>query len=139
MAVLVVALGLVATVAACGEEDPQDQATVTGSTQADVQVTGSAWSPPSFAYDTPLTVTAQRMETVWEGVGPKVKDGDVVVLDTYAEDGRTRKVVANSFAGSRGRSGSTRRRSARRCTAWSWAGRRAAGCSTSPSRRVCRW
>ncbi|WP_148284143.1 FKBP-type peptidyl-prolyl cis-trans isomerase [Luteimicrobium xylanilyticum] len=99
VAALVLVAGLVGTVAACGEEDPQDQTTVTGATQADVQVTGSAWSPPAFGYDTPLTVTQQRLETVWEGVGPKVEDGDVVVLDTYAEDGRTRKVVANSFAG----------------------------------------
>ncbi len=92
-------LGLVGTVAACGEEDPQDQVTVTGATQADVQVTGNAWAPPTFAYDVPLTVTEPRLETVWEGVGPKVEDGDVVVLDTYAEDGRTRKVVADTFGG----------------------------------------
>jgi len=70
---------------------------VTGATQADVRVAGNAWEPPSFSYDVPLTVTQPRLETVWEGVGPKVKDGDVVVLDTYAEDGRTRKVVANTF------------------------------------------
>jgi len=96
---LVVAVGLVGTVAACGEEDPQEQVTATGATQADVQVTGNAWAPPAFVYDTPLTVTHQRLETVWEGVGAKVKDGDVVVLDTYAEDARTRKVVANTFGG----------------------------------------
>jgi hypothetical protein len=40
VAALVVALGLVGAVAACGEEDPQDPASVTGATQADVQVTG---------------------------------------------------------------------------------------------------
>jgi peptidylprolyl isomerase len=99
VAALVVALGLVGAVAACGEEDPQDPASVTGATQADVQVTGNAWAPPAFAYDTPLTVTQPRLETVWEGVGAKVKDGDVVVLDTYAEDARDRKVVANTFGG----------------------------------------
>ncbi|MGC5166122.1 FKBP-type peptidyl-prolyl cis-trans isomerase [Luteimicrobium sp. DT211] len=99
VAALVVALGVAGTVAACGEEDPQDEPTVTGATQADVQVVGNAWAPPSFAYDTPLTVTEPRLETVWEGVGAKVDDGDVVVLDTYAEDGRTRKVVANTFGG----------------------------------------
>jgi peptidylprolyl isomerase len=60
---------------------------------------GGAWAPPRLTYPTPLDATTRRTDVLWEGVGPTVKKGDVVVLDTYAEDGRSRKVVANSFAG----------------------------------------
>lgn len=66
---------------------------------ADVDVAGGAWAPPSLTYAAPLDASTPRTQVLWEGVGPTVKDGDVVVLDTYAEDGRTHKVVADSFAG----------------------------------------
>lgn len=91
------ALGSAGVLAACGDSSPQ--ASASGPSSASVQVAGGAWAPPTFTYDTPLDAAQHRTEVLWEGVGPVVRQGDVVVLDTYSEDGRTRKVVSNTFAG----------------------------------------
>ncbi|PJI85480.1 peptidylprolyl isomerase [Luteimicrobium subarcticum] len=95
-----VALTVVGALALAGCEADRRAAegTAPNVTQDDVVVSGTAWLPPQLSYAAPLTVTGSRRETVWQGLGPTVHDGDVVVLDTYAEDGRTRKVVSNTWA-----------------------------------------
>lgn len=110
-AALVVGALLTASLAACGlvgggdaasgaaAASPGATGTAAGTLARDVAAVGPAWVAPRLVYTAPVVVDAPRTETVWPGSGDPVRSGDVVVLDVYAEDGRTHAVVSNTYAG----------------------------------------
>ncbi|MCU1431491.1 MAG: FKBP-type peptidyl-prolyl cis-trans isomerase [Actinotalea sp.] len=63
-----------------------------------VTVTGEAGAAPELVYDVPLVVEEPRVETVWEGEGPEVEEGQAVLVNYYAEAGADGSVVGETFS-----------------------------------------
>ncbi|WP_265521067.1 FKBP-type peptidyl-prolyl cis-trans isomerase [Oerskovia flava] len=79
--------------AACAP--PPDEEPVPANTA--VTVTGTSDEPPSFEYATPLEVPEPRSQVVWPGTGAVLAEGDAVLLNMYAQDGRDAGVLQNTF------------------------------------------
>jgi peptidylprolyl isomerase len=62
-----------------------------------VQVSGAVGEPPSLGYEQPYDVTRQGARTVWPGSGEAVVDGEPVLLNMYAEDGRDGSVISSTY------------------------------------------
>lgn len=97
-AALVVALAL-GVVAGCGVVQGSPTPSSSDSPTS-VRVAGGAWAVPTLAYPAGLDASHPWSEVLWAGAGPVVRDGDLVLLDVYAEDARTRKVVSDTYASS---------------------------------------
>ncbi|GIJ00467.1 peptidylprolyl isomerase [Sediminihabitans luteus] len=100
---LVCALVTVLVLGACGEglsPEFKDPVAAAPATDSPVTVTGAADVPPVLEYEAPLTVTHDRSQVVWPGVGEVLTDGDPVLLNMYAEDGRNRKIVQDTWVAS---------------------------------------
>lgn len=86
-AVLAVVTGVVT---ACGpgpQEPPQ------------VVVTGDPGGTPQLEYEIPLEVTSPSVEVIWAGGGPRVVEGEPVLVDFYAEAGQDGTVINETFSG----------------------------------------
>ncbi|AEG44214.1 FKBP-type peptidyl-prolyl cis-trans isomerase [Isoptericola variabilis] len=66
--------------------------------QAPVQVAGSSRERPVLDYATPFAVTRPGARTVWSGTGDPVEEGRPMLLHLYAEDGRDRSVIQDTWA-----------------------------------------
>ena len=87
-ALVALTLAAAASLAGCtAEEEPLPVVTVTG----------EAGALPELGYDVPLVVAEPRVETVWEGEGPEVEEGQAVLVNYYAEAGADGSVVGETF------------------------------------------
>jgi peptidylprolyl isomerase len=64
---------------------------------APVQVSGAVGEPPSLTYEQPYDVVRPGARTVWPGSGEPVVEGEPVLLNMYAEDGRDGSVVSSTY------------------------------------------
>jgi peptidylprolyl isomerase len=62
-----------------------------------VTVSGPVGSSPTVKFDGALTNTATATKTLVTGKGPKVAQGDTLIVHTVIADGSTQKTVANSY------------------------------------------
>ncbi len=62
-----------------------------------VTVSGDPGQPPALEYTAPLKVSGSTVETIWPGTGRAVEAGRPVLVNIYAEDGRDRSVLQNTF------------------------------------------
>jgi FKBP-type peptidyl-prolyl cis-trans isomerase len=62
-----------------------------------VKISGPVGSSPTVKFDGALTNTATTSKTVVTGKGPKVQQGDSLIVHTVIADGSTQKTVANSY------------------------------------------
>ncbi|WP_307858236.1 FKBP-type peptidyl-prolyl cis-trans isomerase [Cellulomonas fulva] len=84
-AVVAAALGL----AACSEPEV---------VLPDVTVSGDAGAAPTLTYVTPLVVDDAYRETVWPGTGPRLVDGEPVLIDYWLENGDDASLVKESYS-----------------------------------------
>jgi peptidylprolyl isomerase len=94
-AVLVGALllgGCSAASSALGEVAPS-----AAPSQAPVQVVGAPGERATLEYDAPFDVVRPGARTVWSGSGDPVEPGEPVLLHLYAEDGRDRSVIQDTW------------------------------------------
>ncbi|MCZ2263043.1 MULTISPECIES: FKBP-type peptidyl-prolyl cis-trans isomerase [unclassified Isoptericola] len=64
---------------------------------APVQVSGAVGEPPALDYEQPYDVVQAGARTVWPGSGEPVVDGEPVLLNMYAEDGRDGTVISSTY------------------------------------------
>ncbi|MFI2102543.1 FKBP-type peptidyl-prolyl cis-trans isomerase [Isoptericola sp. NPDC019693] len=62
-----------------------------------VQVSGAVGEPPALEYEQPYDVVQAGARTVWPGSGDPVVDGEPVLLNLYAEDGRDGTVISSTY------------------------------------------
>ncbi len=74
-----------------------DGASASRPAQAPVQVAGTVAERPTLEYDVPFAVTQPGARTVWSGSGEPVAEGEPVLLHLYAEDGRDRTVIQDTW------------------------------------------
>ncbi len=74
-----------------------DGGSSTPSAQAPVQVAGTATERPTLEYDAPFQASQPGARTVWSGSGEPVVEGEPVLLHLYAEDGRDRSVIQDTW------------------------------------------
>ena len=70
------------------------------SSAPDVSVSGAAGSKPTLTYVAPLEPQRTYRSTIWPGAGPRLRDGDPVLLNYWVENARTAAVVAQSYSAS---------------------------------------
>lgn len=68
------------------------------STEA-VTVTGEVGEPPVLEYDTPLSVRSIVVEVIWEGVGPRVVNGEPILIDYQAEAAVDGSLLNETYSG----------------------------------------
>jgi peptidylprolyl isomerase len=79
----------VATLAACTEEPELPNP---------VAVRGEAEAAPTLDYEIPLVVDRSYVEVIWEGTGPRVVDGQPILVNYYAEHGADGSVINETFS-----------------------------------------
>ncbi len=89
--VAVVAVGALALLAGCSEE-PE---TVPG----EVTVAGEPGAAPELSFEQPLVVEEPSVQVVWQGDGPRVQEGDPILIDFYAESGADGSVINETYSG----------------------------------------
>lgn len=89
-------LGGTLVLGGCSGSLLDDEPTSTSSA-APVQVSGAVGEPPALTYDQPYDVTRPGARTVWPGSGDPVVDGEPVLLNMYAEDGRDGTVISSTY------------------------------------------
>jgi peptidylprolyl isomerase len=62
-----------------------------------VKISGAVGSSPTVKFDGATTNTATTSKTVVAGKGPKLQQGDSLIVHTVIADGSTQKTVANSY------------------------------------------
>jgi peptidylprolyl isomerase len=62
-----------------------------------VKISGAVGSSPTVKFDGATTNTATTSKTVVAGKGPKLHQGDSLIVHTVIADGSTQKTVANSY------------------------------------------
>ncbi|WP_240674823.1 FKBP-type peptidyl-prolyl cis-trans isomerase [Cellulomonas endophytica] len=85
-------LAALALAAGCTPEAPPPPA------DPKVQVSGLPGTHPDLEYDPPLTITRTLRETVWEGAGDPLAEGDLVLLDYLLEDASDGSVLVDTYA-----------------------------------------
>lgn len=88
--VAVVAVGALALLAACSEE-PE---VVPG----EVTVSGEFGVAPELSFEQPLVVAEPSVQVVREGTGPRVEEGEPILLDFYAESGADGSVINETYS-----------------------------------------
>ena len=88
--VAVVAVGALALLAGCSEE-PE---VVPG----EVTVSGEPGAAPELSFEQPLVVEEPSVQVVWEGDGPRVEEGEPILIDFYAESGADGSVINETFS-----------------------------------------
>ncbi|MFD6176113.1 MULTISPECIES: FKBP-type peptidyl-prolyl cis-trans isomerase [unclassified Isoptericola] len=68
-----------------------------GPSASPVQVSGAVGEPPALEYGQPYDVVRPGARTVWPGSGDAVVDGEPVLLNMYAEDGRDGTVISSTY------------------------------------------
>jgi peptidylprolyl isomerase len=63
-----------------------------------VVVSGEAEAMPSLRYEVPLVVERTVVEVIWEGTGPRVVDGQPILVDYYAEQGSDGSVINETYS-----------------------------------------
>ncbi len=63
-----------------------------------VTVTGTLGTAPTLTFATPLTVASARVEVLAEGTGPQVGQGDVVLVNYFAESGVDASVIGDTYS-----------------------------------------
>lgn len=63
-----------------------------------VVVRGEAAAKPSLRYDLPLVVAETVVEVIWEGTGPRVVDGQPILVNYYAEQGVDGSVINETYS-----------------------------------------
>ncbi|ROS74381.1 FKBP-type peptidyl-prolyl cis-trans isomerase [Cellulomonas sp. PhB143] len=96
--VLLLTLVLAAVLGGCGL-DFRDQGPAAAK-DTDVSVSGSSDDRPTLAYRSPVKASEPWSRTVLVGTGDRLADGGDVLLNMYAEDGRTHAVVQDTYGGS---------------------------------------
>jgi peptidylprolyl isomerase len=90
--VLAVAMSVVVAAGALTACTPEEEET------GDVVVSGEPGSAPTLEYETPLTVESPTVEVIWEGNGPRVEDGEPVLVDYYAEAAADGSLVGETYS-----------------------------------------
>lgn len=67
------------------------------SAPAPVQVAGTTAERPRLDYEAPFRADQPGARTVWPGSGEPVAEGEPVLLHLYAEDGRDRSVIQDTW------------------------------------------
>lgn len=65
---------------------------------AEVVVTGEPGAAPQLAYQRPLEVSEATVEVLMEGSGPKVVDGEPILVNFHAESGADGTVINDTYA-----------------------------------------
>lgn len=63
-----------------------------------VVVTGEAEARPTLRYEIPLVVEDTVVEVIWEGTGPRVVDGQPILVNYYAEQGVDGTVINETYS-----------------------------------------
>lgn len=88
--VAAVAVGALALLAGCSEE-PE---VVPG----EVTVSGEPGAAPELSFEQPLVVEEPSVQVVWEGDGPRVQEGEPILIDFYAESGADGSVINETYS-----------------------------------------
>lgn len=88
--VAAVAVGALALLAGCSEE-PE---VVPG----EVTVSGEPGVAPELSFEQPLVVEEPSVQVVWEGDGPRVQEGEPILIDFYAESGADGSVINETYS-----------------------------------------
>lgn len=88
--VAAVAVGALALLAGCSEE-PE---VVPG----EVTVSGEPGAAPELSFEQPLVVEEPSVQVVWEGDGPRVEEGEPILIDFYAESGVDGSVINETYS-----------------------------------------
>ncbi|MFF3064026.1 FKBP-type peptidyl-prolyl cis-trans isomerase [Oerskovia sp. NPDC057915] len=90
---VVVALALVLTSSACSELPERKDA----SANTEVTVSGMIGDPPVVEFQQPLSVPDERSEVLVPGTGAELVEGQDVLVNMYALDGRDGTVLQNTY------------------------------------------
>ncbi|MHA7132837.1 FKBP-type peptidyl-prolyl cis-trans isomerase [Oerskovia turbata] len=90
---VVIALTVAVLATACSELPEREDS----STNAAVSVTGTIGQPPVVDFETPLSIPKERGEVLVPGTGETLVEGQDVLLNMYALDGRDGTVLQNTF------------------------------------------
>jgi peptidylprolyl isomerase len=82
-------LALAGALAACSEPE---------TAPPEVTVTGEGGAVPTLTYVTPLVVEETHRETLWEGTGPELVEGEPVLIDYWLENGEDASLVRESYS-----------------------------------------
>lgn len=88
--VVVVAVGALVLPAACSEEPEV--------VPSEVTVTGEPGAVPTLSFEEPLVVDEPSVQVVRDGTGPRVEDGEPILLDFYAESGADGSVINETYS-----------------------------------------
>ncbi|MET4223801.1 FKBP-type peptidyl-prolyl cis-trans isomerase [Oerskovia enterophila] len=89
-----VVLALVVAVSTAGCAEPTGDA---APVHTEVAVSGLLGEPPVVAFDQPLTIPEARSEVLVPGTGEALVEGQPVLLNMYAVDGRDGSVIQSTF------------------------------------------
>ncbi len=87
--VAVVAVGVLALLAGCSEE-PE-------AVPDEVTVSGEPGAVPELSFEQPLVVEEPSVRVVRQGDGPRVQEGDPILIDFYAESGADGSVINETY------------------------------------------
>jgi len=90
---------LLAVVLPGGCTRAHDAPTVPSTSTHGIQVTGTVGSAPQLTYPVPWTETTPTTKVLVEGKGARLQEGSAVLLEIYAQDGSTGKVIRDDFTG----------------------------------------
>jgi len=90
-------LACVVLVAGCSRSDAPP--TTASASTSGIQVTGAFGTAPQVSYPIPWTDTTTTTKVLVEGKGSRLRDGAAVLLEIYAQDGSTGKVLRDDFTG----------------------------------------
>jgi peptidylprolyl isomerase len=90
---LAAVVAVVLSVTACSELPEREDA----STNTEVSVSGTIGAPPEVDFTVPLSIPKERSEVLVPGTGEVLVEGQDVLLNMYAVDGRDGTVLQNTF------------------------------------------
>jgi peptidylprolyl isomerase len=82
---------------ASSDSSPTSSASTGGLGLESVTISGAVGTSPTVKFDGALTNSATTSKTVVKGNGPKIEQGDSLIVHTVIADGTSQKTVANSY------------------------------------------
>jgi peptidylprolyl isomerase len=76
---------------------PTSSASAGGLGLESVKITGAVGTSPTVKFNGALTSSATTSKTIVHGTGPKIAQGDSLIMNTVIADGSTQKTVADSY------------------------------------------
>ena len=102
LAPLALATVLAVTLTACGDEEGPADPVAGGKTLNGfdaVEITGEPGSAPTVDFKGSMKAGEAKVETLTEGTGPALAEGDTALVDYYVGNGTTQTAIVNTYGG----------------------------------------